>query len=71
MMLCNTVPGEIVNAILKDGETIVIGDSLESGGDGTLQKYTAGTVVGIAEEALDLSGSSGEETTNRLAVKIV
>ena len=72
-------PGEVVNALLKDGETIVIGDALESAGDGTLQKVAADStgvyyynqIVGIALEALDLSGSSGEESTSRLAVMIV
>lgn len=72
-------PGEVVNALLKDGETIVIGDALESAGDGTLQKVAADStgiyyynqIVGIALEALDLSGSSGAETTYRLAVMIV
>lgn len=63
--------GDIVYAILKDGQDIDIGDALESNGDGTLKKYTAdawetntaGTVypnqiVGVAMEALDLSDSS-------------
>lgn len=85
--------GDIVNAILKDGENIAIGDLLESAGDGTLQKHTADTIglssaeagsltvypeqiVGEAIEALDLSGSSGEEssglqTNPRLQVRIV
>ncbi len=72
-------PGEVVNALLKNGETIVIGDRLESAGDGTLRKYGADStgvyypnvIVGIANEALDLSGSSGEESTYRLSVTIV
>ena len=33
--------GDIVNAILKQGETVVIGDYLVSKGDGTLKKYSA------------------------------
>lgn len=74
-----TQPGERVNAILKDGETVVIGDLLESAGDGTLRKYTQDStgiyyhnvIVGKANVALDLSGSSGEEPTNRLSVTIV
>lgn len=93
VQFCYMSPGDIVNAILKDGEDIAIGDRLESAGDGTLQEHTADSValssaeagslsvlpnqiVGVAEEALDLSGSSGEEssglaTNPRLLVRIV
>lgn len=75
--------GDVVNAILANGQNVAIGDLLESNGDGTLKKYTAdaiavssaepGTVtvyptqiVGMALEALDLSGSSGEESSTLL-----
>jgi len=72
-------PGEVVNALLKDGETAVIGSPLESAGDGTLQVATADStgvyyhnqIVGIALEANDLSGSSGADLTYRIAVMIV
>jgi hypothetical protein len=70
-------PGEVVYALLYDGETVVIGDPLTSKGDGTLKKATPATtdydntIVGIALEALDLSGSSGEEPTMRIPVLIV
>lgn len=37
----SAVPGEEAYMILKDGETVVIGDFLESAGDGTLQKHTS------------------------------
>jgi len=63
--------GDIVNAILSDGETVVIGDFLESNGDGCLQKHVADidsasdtetiygmAIVGVAVEAVDLSTSS-------------
>lgn len=77
--------GDIVNALLKDGETIVIGDLLESAGDGTLQKHAADVdssdditsivypVVGQAVEAIDLSGSSGTHPTTgyRIQIRIV
>lgn len=33
--------GDIVYALLKDGETVVIGDFLESAGNGQLQKHVA------------------------------
>jgi hypothetical protein len=55
--------GDVVYAILEDGAKVVIGDFLESNGAGYLQKFTSGKVVGIALEAVDLSGSSGEETS--------
>lgn len=72
-------PGEVVYAILKDGVSYSIGDPLESAGDGTLQKvvadstgvYYTNQIVGIVFEALDLSGSSGEESTMRAPVMIV
>jgi len=76
------VRGEEVYAILEDGETIVIGDFLESNGAGLLQKHSADVaegassneavedltiytnqIVGIALEAVDLSTSSGEASS--------
>ncbi len=38
--------GDVVNAILKQGETVAIGDYLVSKGDGTLKKYVAQAVSG-------------------------
>jgi len=78
------VRGDIVYAILADGQDVSIGDSLESAGNGYLQKHTAdleswesgskqeagsitvygNQIVGIALEAKDLSGSSGEEDSS-------
>ena len=71
--------GDWVYAILADGESVAIGDPLESGGDGTLKKHVADTadsddsftsypnqIVGIAREALDLSDSSGGESSGAL-----
>jgi len=55
--------GDQVYAILEDGANVSVGTFLESNGAGYLQAYTSGAVVGIAMEALDLSGSSGEETS--------
>lgn len=76
------VPGEMVYALLKDGENVSIGDPLESAGTGYLQKHVVDTgsdvgsiyhnqIVGIAREALDLSSSSGAEPNRRLVVQIV
>ena len=65
--------GDQAYGILKDGENVVIGDLLESGGDGYLTKHVADIstssnyplqIVGQALEAMDLSGSSGEETSS-------
>lgn len=65
--------GAFVNAFLKDGETIAIGDLLESDGAGALKALTAfaqsgttpfavtaeGHAIVIAEEALSPSGARG------------
>lgn len=71
-------PGEVVYALLKDGENAAIGAALESAGDGTLQvaaSESAGAfpehVVGIALEALNLTDSTGAEPTWRIPVMIV
>ena len=71
--------GEVVQGVLADGETAVIGSFLESNGDGYLRVHVPQTadsddaitvipsgIVGIAAEALDLSGSSGAETPDPL-----
>src|SRR5688500_206823 len=57
-------PGNVVYAILKAGENVVIGDKLVSGGDGTLIKQTVGTqpIVAYADETLDLSGGGAVAT---------
>ena len=70
--------GDQVYAILSDGETVAVGDFLESNGDGCLQKHVPDSwesadaqaantinqaaIVGIALEYKDLSGSSGEDS---------
>ncbi len=71
--------GDIVNAILADGEKVDIGDPLTSDGHGRLKKHVTDTgssavpwtvypeqIVGYAAEALDLSGSSGAEVSGPL-----
>jgi len=74
-------PGDVVNVLLKDGQTATIGKVLCSAGDGTVQLWSmsgdssdwlennaenlvqfAAAPLGIALEALDLSGSSGTES---------
>jgi len=70
--------GDIVYAVLRDGESVEIGDFLTSNGDGTLAKAddpisSAGAtefpnlIVGQAIEDKDLSGSSGEEDSGALS----
>lgn len=78
--------GDQVNALLDDGETVVIGDFLESAGNGFLQKYVADVtdsaesdnlidhqIVAIALEAVDLESSSDTWPTagRRILVRIV
>lgn len=64
--------GDEIYAILSDGENVVIGDYLESNGDGDLQKFTSGITVGVALEALDLSGSSGvDPSSRRIRIRVV
>lgn len=72
--------GDNVYALLADGETAVIGSFLESNGDGYLKVYAAdsagaveypNSIVGIALEALDLSSSSGAESTYRLLIRVI
>ena len=65
--------GNVVNALVKAGEDIAIGDELISAGDGTLIENgseTSGTtvaqVVGIALEAQDLSGSGAVNTRTKI-----
>lgn len=72
-------PGDEVYAKLADGETAVIGSKLESAGDGTLRVVDADasvgdigvqSIVGEACEAVDMSGSSGEDPAGRIRVEL-
>ena len=72
--------GDIVNAILADGQNVSIGDPLVSDGYGRLKKHVTDVgasaaelvsiyplqIVGFAAEALNLSGSSGAEVVGPL-----
>lgn len=76
--------GDRVNMLLQDDENVSIGDKLVSNGDGTVRKLSGdssameipgGGLIGEADEALDLSGSSAVESSamwgdQRLAVRI-
>lgn len=75
------VRGEIVYARLADGQNVAVGDFLESAGAGSLQKYTAdpgesnpnlgSQIVGVAVEALNLTGSANLTAVGRIAVRIL
>lgn len=69
--------GAVYMLRLANGENVTRGTALESAGDGTVQ--AAGTasssaahagIVGEADEDLDMSGSSGEDPSGKIAVRI-
>lgn len=67
------LPGNEVQAFLKAGENVSRGDKLISAGDGTLiadgseiSTTTVKQIIGIAREALDLSGSGAVNTLMRV-----
>ncbi len=62
--------GDMVYALLEDGEDVEIGEFLESAGNGKLQVLTTGQPIGVAVEAVDDSGSSGADT-GRIIVQII
>lgn len=62
----NAHSGDYAYAVLQDGQNVSKGDYLESAGDGTLTTYSSGVVVAQADEALDLSASSGTESSGTL-----
>ena len=70
--------GDQVYAIVEDGHNYTVGTFLESNGAGVLQPYTSGKAIAQIVEALDLSGSSGEEESEspfgydkRIRVRII
>lgn len=70
----NFLPGDMVYALIAEGETITIGDWLVSNGDGELKEAGADSAgleedeVGVALEAIDLSGSSLEDPASRRCI---
>jgi hypothetical protein len=73
-------PGDEVYALLKNGEHAYIGYFLESAGDGTLQvsdqtpsagEVAVQNIVGVALEAVDMSGSSGVDPSGRIRIEIM
>jgi hypothetical protein len=72
-------PGDEVMARLYNGETAVIGSLLESQGDGTLRVVDTdaswhdvklNSIVGMALEAVDMSGSAGVDPTSQGWIRI-
>jgi hypothetical protein len=74
-------PGDEVYALLADGENASIGSKLESNGDGYLRVVDADasagdigvqSVIGVALEALDMSGSSGvDPSSQRIRIMVI
>jgi hypothetical protein len=64
--------GDVVYAILADGENVVAGDYIASNGDGYVKKVASTNVpVGIALEAIDASGSSDTLDTRRIRLRLL
>lgn len=73
--------GDEVWGFLKDGENIAIGDYLQSGGNGELIKYVAGSalvveypesIIGTSLVALDMSGSSAvDPASQRIRLEVI
>ena len=72
--------GEKVYALLADGEVTAIGSKLISNGDGTLKVLSQSSegeaeypncIVAVADEVVDMSGSSLADPSGRIVVTIV
>ena len=68
--------GSVLNLLIEDGQDIAIGDKIMSAGNGKFKETTdlesgetLAHVIGVAEEANDLTGSNTSDT--RSAVRIV
>ena len=62
--------GAIINAILDAGENVIIGDFLQSAGNGNVEKRTgSNTIFAVAEEALNLSATGAVAT--RILARII
>ena len=70
--------GAEVYALIANGQTIAIGDPLESAGNGELRKYThdsagldtTNNIVAYALAAVDMSDSSAADPNGRCAVEV-
>lgn len=73
-------PGDVLLMRLNDGENVVIGDFLQSAGNGLLRRTDgdssafdaeATSIIAVALEAKDMSDSSAADPSDRLRVEIV
>lgn len=73
-------PGEEVFALLYNGEDATVGSFLESQGNGTLRVVDVDSsvglvgiqsIVGVALETVDMSGSTGEDPSGRIRIMII
>lgn len=55
-------PGDEIAVVLAAGESVAIGDGLESAGNGKLRKVTSGVVIAEARETLDLTDTGAVDT---------
>jgi hypothetical protein len=55
--------GDWVYAIAVDGTNYTVGSFVASNGDGYVKAFSSGEAFGVVMKALDLSGSSGEESS--------
>ena len=63
--------GDIVRGVLTTSQTIVIGDWLQSNGDGTLKKWTLAASGGIIEYPRVLVGRAAEAKTTTGTVGLI
>lgn len=77
--------GDFVYALLEDGNNVAIGDFVESAGNGNVQKHATDVsdapnytnqIVGVAVEAVNLSESSGAESSGlqgdqRILIRVI
>lgn len=68
--------GSVVNMLLEDGQNLSIGEKVMSAGNGLIKATddiesgeTLAHVIGVAEEARDLTGSNSSNT--RTAIRVV
>ncbi len=72
------LPGDVVLARIKNGEDIAIGDKLVSATGGELAEFVSDSsativeqsIIGVALEACDMSGSSGVDPSGKCKVEI-
>ena len=64
--------GDVVNIILADGETAVIGTKLEAALAGEVQAFTDGVKLFVALEAIDASDSAATPVVSRrIKVRVI